>query len=381
MNKKIVLACIVGFMAVVLTGCGYQRSADNTVKDNSPIKIGWVGPLTGEAATYGEPISKIAQMAVDEINSQGGIDGRNIQLILEDGKCTGQDAMTAAQKLINVDKVQVIIGGFCSGESLPIIPLAEENKVFLFSPTASSPDLTGISKYFARDYPSDASQGITLANVAYNDMGWKKIVLIQEQTEYAKGVYTSFSKQFSGLGGEVTKEEFASGRVDFRTTLNKMKAQKADAVFIDSQNAATAERIIKQMKEMNWKPRLLLNDTVIIERATIEKNKDMLEGTLGAEYGVDLNNPKFKQMVQSYLDKYGKEMPYQGYGQTEYDSVYILREAIAAVGYDGEKIAAWVQDLKDWSGASGLLTIENGDRVGGHIVKIIKNGKVELFQK
>lgn len=380
MNKKIVLACLVAIFAVMLAGCGYQQPTDNTAADQSPIKIGWIGPLTGESAIYGEPISKIAQMAVDEINSQGGIDGRNIQLLLEDGKCTGQDAVTAAQKLINVDKVQAIIGGFCSGESIPIIPLAEENKVFLFSPTASSPDLTNISKFFARDYPSDASQGITLANVAYNDMKWKKMAVIQEQTEYAKGLYTSFSKQFTDLGGQVTKEEFASGRVDFRTTLNKMKSQKPDAVLIDSQSAATAERILKQMQEMNWRPHLLINDTVIVELATVEKNKDMLEGALGAEYGVDLNNPKFQQMVRSFKDKYGKEMPYQGYGQTEYDSVYILRDAIKAVGYSGEKIAAWVQNLRDWQGASGSVTIENGDRVGGHIAKIIKNGKVEIFK-
>jgi branched-chain amino acid transport system substrate-binding protein len=159
-----------------------------------------------------------------------------------------------------------------------------------------------------------------------------------------------------------------------------LRAENPDAVFIDTQTPAAAERILRQMKDLNWKPNLLISDTVSGDLATVEKNAALLEGTLAAEFGIDPNNAKFKAMVEAYKNKYGNEPPYQSYAQTEYDAVYMIRDAIAEVGYDTDKIADWFRTVKDWSGASGLITIgDDGDRDGGHIPKVIRNGKVELF--
>ena len=153
-------------------------------EDTSPIVVGFISPLTGDAATYGEPGQKVTQLAVAEINNAGGINGRELQVIYEDGKCNGKDAASAMQKLVNVDKVQAVLGGFCSGESLAAAPIANANKVLLFSPGSSSPDLTEAGPYFFRNYPSDESQGKVLAEVAYNTKEWKKVGVIQEQLDY-----------------------------------------------------------------------------------------------------------------------------------------------------------------------------------------------------
>lgn len=381
MNKKVVLACLVGIMAIALAGCGVKNNVGQQQANTEPIKIGWIGPLTTDVAIYGDPMSKVVKMAADEINQNGGINGRPLQIIFEDGKCNGKDAVSAAQKLINIDKVKVILGGYCSGETLPIIPLAEQNNVYLFSAGASSPALSGISKMFARDYPSDASQGITLANISYNDMKWRKVAFIQEQTDYAKGIYGSFEKQFISLGGQITKEETPSDRTDFRTMIKKLQAVKPDAVFIDTQAAPAAERIVKQMAELNWHPKLMISETVMGDTATIERNKQLFEGTLGAEFGIDPNNQKFQHALKLYSDTYGQTMPYQSFSQTQYDAVYLLKDAIAAVGYDGVKISDWIRNVKDWQGASGVINFVNGDRTAGPTPKIVKNGKVEIFQK
>jgi len=378
---------IIAVVAVVAVGyvvfkrpSGPVSTGTNEPVSTEPIKIGFIGPLTGDAAAYGEPRRNIIQLAVEEINKAKGINGRMLEVIYEDGKCNGKDAANAMQKLVNVDKVKVVIGGFCSSESLAAVPIATQNKVFLISDGSSSPDLTAISKYFVRNYPSDATQGSVLAEVAYNKKNWRKVAFIQEQLDYPLGIYKAFTNNFEQLGGRVFKEEFPTNSTDFRSQLTKLRAENPDAVFIDTQTPAAAERILRQMKDLNWKPNLLISDTVSGDLATVEKNVALLEGTLAAEFGIDPNNAKFKAMVEAYKNKYGNEPPYQSYAQTEYDAVYMIRDAIAEVGYDTDKIADWFRTVKDWSGASGLITIgDDGDRDGGHIPKVIRNGKVELF--
>lgn len=369
----VVLVLIVGGFVLYGSKGGEKASTE-------PIKIGVMVPLTGDGAYYGEPARNIYQMAVEEINAAGGVNGRNIELVIEDSKCNGKDATNAAQKLINVDQVQVIIGGFCSSESLAAVPLAAEKKVALFSPGSSSPDLTGASPYFFRNYPSDASQGKILAEIAFSQKGWKTVAVMQEQTDYALGVYKTFAGTFEPLGGKVVKEEAPSNTTDFRSQLTKLRAAKADALFVDTQTPAVAERIFKQIQDLKWKIPLFANDVVAGDPKIVETYKTLLEGTLTAEFGIDPTNPKFTKMIEAYKTKYGAEPPYQAYAQTEYDAVYMLRDAIAAVGYSGEKIAQWSRTVKDWDGASGKITIEeSGDRVSGHTAKVIKNGKVEIY--
>ena len=352
------------------------------VKETGPIKIGVLLPMTGDAASYGEPARNVYQLAVEEINKAGGVDGRSLELIVEDSKCNGKDATNAAQKLINVDKVAIVLGGFCSGESIAATPVAEAAKVALFSAGSSSPDLTAISQYFFRNYPSDASQGKVLAEAAYTTKGWKKVALLQEQTDYSLGVYKAFSETFEGLGGTIVKEEAASSVTDFRTQLTKLKAAKADALFIDTQTPAVSERILKQLQDLNWKPALIFNDVTGGAPETLGAYKALVEGAISAEFTADPSNAKFAKLTADYKAKYGAELPFQSYGQTEYDAVYMIRDGILAVGNNGEKFAAWGRSVKDWDGASGKVTIgANGDRIGGHTLEVIKNGKAERYQQ
>lgn len=386
----IAVLAVIAWMGYAVLGNKEARTPIETSSETSappvsaePIKIGVIAPLTGDAAVYGEPTRNMIAIAIDEVNAAHGVNGAPLQAIYEDGKCNGKDGANAAQKLVNIDKVPFIIGGFCSAESLASIPIVEQGKVVLLSPGSSSPELTGKSRFFFRDYPSDASQGQVLAHAAYTIKKWKKVVMIQEQTDYALGIYTAFSTNFEKLGGtKVVKEEFPTTATDFRSLLTKLKAMKPDALLIAVQTPAAAERIFKQLNDLKWKPSLLIDDAISGDPKTVENNKILLEGALAAEFGIDGTNPKFQRMIQSYKAKYAVEPPYQSYMQTIYDSVYIMKDAFAAVGTDGEKLADWSRTIKDWDGASGKVTIgADGDRVGGHVLKIIKNGKVEIAQE
>lgn len=374
------IAAVVIVLAVILIVVGISRKGGKVAREKGPIKIGFIGPLTGEGAVYGEPGRNMVQMAVDEINAQDGIDGKQIEVIYEDGKCGGPASASAAQKLVNVDKVQAILGGFCSSESLAAEPITTQGKVFLLSLGSSSPDLTNKSLYFARTYPSDATQGKVLAEISYNNKGWRKVAFIQEQLDYPLGVFKAFDSNFSALGGTTVKEEFPQGATDFRTSLLKLREAKPDALFIDTQTPASADRVFKQVGELKWKVPILVADATSGDPTTVSNNAAFLEGALAAEFGIDPNNQKFQTMLTAYKNKYGGEPPFQSYAQTEYDGVYMLRDAIKEVGYNGEKLATWFRTVKDWPGASGLITIgDDGDRDGGHVAKIIKNGKVEIL--
>ena len=370
-------------VAVIIVGLGWWalgNKGGSTVSETGPIKIGVIGPFTGDAAVYGEPMRNTIQLAVDEINANGGIGERQVEVIFEDGKCDGTAGASAAQKLVNVDKVQSIIGGFCSGETIPSVPIAAEGKVVLLSPSASSPALTDISAYFFRDYPSDAKEGQVLAAVA-NQKGYKTMAFIQEQTDYAAGLYGSFDKSFTALGGKTTNEQFPTSNTDFRSTLTKIKAQKPDALFIDTQTPAAADRILKQMSELGWKPQIFVSDVTMGDPDTLSKDKALLEGAIGAEFVPNATDPKLAKLLQDYKTKFNKDMPYVGYMACTYDAVYVLKDGIATVGNSGEKLAAWSRTIQNWAGASGLITIgSNGDRVSGHQAEVVKNGKTELLK-
>lgn len=371
----IAIAVIVG---AIIWGIWHKQStpAVPTPNETGPIKVGFIGPLSGDAAIYGEPYRRLVALAADDINSKGGINGRQIEMVYEDGKCEGATAASAAQKLINVDKVKVIIGGFCSSESLSALPIAEKAKIVMLSPGSSSPDLTGKSPFFFRNYPSDATQGKALAGYSANTAKWKTVAIIQEQTDYSLGNTKAFKENFEKTGGKVVVEEFPTNTTDFRSILTKLKAEKPDALFINPQTPAAAGRIFKNLTDLKWSPKLLVND-VIVDPKVIADNKKTIEGAVGAIFGADENNEKLKQGLAAYKAKYNEDTPYLGYAQTEYDALYLIADGIKAVGTDGDKLAAWSRTITNWAGASGSITINSdGDRAGGHSAVMVKDSQI-----
>jgi branched-chain amino acid transport system substrate-binding protein len=373
---KLVIWIII--IAVVIWGLSSFMKKSSLKTETGPIKVGVISPLTGDAAAYGEPLTNVYRLAVKEINDAGGVNGRPIELIVEDGKCTGATAASAAQKLINVDKVQILIP-FCSGEALAVIPVAEAAKVAVFSASASTPDLTGKSKYFARNYPGDSAQGQVLVSKA-TEAGAKTAYLLAEQTDYAQGISNIVETDFI-KSGKITRENFASNVTDLRQIVAKAKASNPDALIISVQTPITAQKIFRVMRDLKWKPKLFVNDVVPGDPATMSDFKDVLEGAVTAEVGADANNPIFKHVLELYKQTYGSDMPYQGYGQDCWDAMFIIRDGIKAVGYDGTKLSEWFHSLKDWKGAAGTMSIgSNGDPLVGHRAEVIKGGKVEVIR-
>ncbi|MDE2020423.1 MAG: ABC transporter substrate-binding protein [Patescibacteria group bacterium] len=371
-NSVLVIAA-----ALLAVGGWYVVSNKSPATQTGPLTIGFMGSLTGDAAAYGEPQRNAVELAVKEINSKGGIDGRLVQVVYEDDGCSGTGGASAAQKLVNINHVQVILGGTCSNATLTALPIVTADKVAMVTGSATSPDLIDKSAYFFRTFPNDSQQGVTLADGAFVGKHYQTAAIIAEETPYALGVAKAFSTRFSADGGTVVgMEQFTSDTTDFHSIILKIRAEKADSVLISAQTNANASRILSQMRGIGWKPHLLVNDIVIADAPTVSQNAAEMEGALGATFVLP-DSAKLTAFRSAYTAAYGgTSVPYENYTSAVYDSVYLVADAIKAVGYDGTKIAAWARThVKDWQGASGSITIgANGERESGFSLLTVHNG-------
>ena len=216
--------------------------------EDQPFRIGVMESVTGPGETYGNVAVRAKQMAVDEINAAGGIDGRMLELIVEDSKCSAQDAITAYNKLTDVDGVKIILGTSCSGAMLGAAPLAEEEGVILFSGLATNPDIANAGDYIFRTSMSDAQLGIDTGNVLWVG-GIRRLATISESTDYAEGVRRTTSDRFEELGGEiVAAERYSSDVTDFRSQLTKLLGENPDAIHIAAQAEFSGGTVVKQLR-------------------------------------------------------------------------------------------------------------------------------------
>jgi hypothetical protein len=250
----------------------------------SPIKVGVSLPITGDAASLGEFIKNVSDMAIEKINAEGGIHGRNIELRYEDDACNPAKAVSVAQKLISVDKVKLMVLSTCSGAAIPVIPITTKNGVFVFSGVTTSQDLTGVSPLFARTVPSNASQGQELAKYAISK-GFKNIAIVYETTDYPVSIKKSFTDVYTSDKGKVTEEGFTAGTTDFRSILTKIKAENPDAIFFIPGSPAVADRLTNSFEKLKWDVPLIGGDIFSGNSEVVKKYKP---AHLGSSIGITI---------------------------------------------------------------------------------------------
>lgn len=360
--KKFLSVLVLSFMMV---GCNQPQSSDDVKTSDTPpksevIKIGGIAPLSGDAASYGIMTQNIINMKTEELNAKGGINGRSLKILWEDGKCNPGDASRAAQKLIGVDKVSIILGGQCSGETLGAAPITEKKKVILLSPLSSSPEITHAGDYVFRTAPSDLSQATALAKYANNN--YEKIGIINEQTDYAVASADNFEAHFSG---EVIRESYLSTDSDFKTIITKLKNSKIEALVVIPQSPPKFDIIAKQLVEQNWESPLLIGEVAAGNTEVIQKHKKLLAevGTIAANF-VAPNNEEFNTFVKSYNEKIGKAPDYLNYTATVLDAFGVLKKVLTEV--QNEKNTKAIRDAlyatQNYESLFGKLAFDsNGD--------------------
>ena len=319
---------------------------------DNPFVIGVMESITGPGETYGTVAVQAKQMAVDEINAAGGINGRELKLIVEDSKCAAQDAITAYNKLTDVDGVKIILGTSCSGAMLGAAPLAESDGVILFSGLATNPDIANAGDYIFRTAMSDRQVGIDTGNVMWAD-GARTVATITEATDYAEGVRRTSVAQFEKLGGAVVAEErYASDITDFRSQLTKLQGADPDAIHIASQSEFTGGTIIKQLRELGYDGPIY-SEIVPVGATALEIAGDAATGVKAILADIDPANAKGQEVLSNFRDRYDY-VTLAWYLGSAYDDVYIAAACLEQTNddQDADGFRDCLYDIT-WSGAIG----------------------------
>ncbi|MXX92897.1 MAG: ABC transporter substrate-binding protein [Chloroflexi bacterium] len=372
--KLSVLLAVLVVVALSAIGCGLIGDSD----DDEPYRIGVMESLTGPGETYGTVANQAKQLAVEEINAAGGVNGRMIELVVEDSKCSAQDAITAYNKLTDVDEVKIILGTSCSGAMLGAAPLAEEDGTILFSGLATNPDIATAGDYIFRTSMSDAQLGVDTGNLLWAD-GIRNLATITESTDYAEGVRRTSVAQFEKRGGTVVAEErYASDVTDFRTQLTKLTNANPDAIHLAAQSEFAGGTIVKQARELGYDGPIY-SEVVPIGATALEIAGDAANGLIAVTADLDPANNKAQEVLANFREKYDY-VTLAWYLGSAYDDVYITAECLKQTEDDQD--ADGFRDCLygiTWSGAIGnsYSFDSNGEVVGlsNVVVEVLPTGE------
>ena len=343
--KSIVLLGVLAVLASTLMACTGDE-------EEVPFRVGVMESVTGPGETYGTVMVQAKQMAADEINDAGGIDGRMLELIVEDSKCGGQDAITAYNKLTDVEGVKIILGTSCSGAMLGAAPLAEEDGVVLFSASATNPDIAEAGDYIFRTAINDNKLGVDTGNVLWSDEVLK-LATITEQTDYAEGVRLTTVAQFEKRGGSVVAaERYASDATDFRSQLTKLLGENPDGIHLAAQSEFTGGTIVKQARELGFSGPIY-TESVASGTTALEIAGDAADGMKAIIPSPDLGSTKGQEFLSNFKARYGyTTLPW--FLGSAYDNVYIAAECLKKTGddQDADGFRDCLYDIT-WSGAIG----------------------------
>ena len=374
----IILAAIV---CVVLFGLfiGFGSSSTGlfSISDKT-VTIGVLLPLSGGLANYGDEAKNAIQMATDEINANGGINGIRLVIDFQDHQCNAQVARSIFEQLTSMKGVKVLTSLACSGTALAITPLLEERGVVYVGTAVSTPALSGVSKNFFRNWALDSTEAELFAEQAQK-INLKKMGVVYEETDYAKGLKIAFENKLASYGIQIVSESFLSNATDIRSQLSKLKELNLDGLFISVQTVASADLVLKQMTEIDFKPKQIFGSDYVLKTNDFIQKYEILEGTIGADFVYD-DSPKYATYLEQYGQKYGYPPLYPNFSAAAYDSIYFLVEAIKEKGYNSEAIAEYLSN-KSLDGVTGEVAFnELHDRANAkYTLFVVKDKKVVLL--
>lgn len=304
MNKKALVLFIISSM--LLIGCTTTDLTSTTegTTQQGTIKIGVIVPLSGDASVYGIEAQYALNYQLDKINKNLEASEKQIELIYEDGKCTGSDAASAFQKLTDVDNVNIILGGLCSSETLGMAPLSTNKEILTISAMSSSPEIEQASPYVFSLALHDNMTGTAIADEMKN---YKKVAIITEQSDFniAIGkVWEEKIQEFSNVE-IVANEIFTAGESDFRNILAKVQKSNPEAIFLNPNIGITAGNLLKQLAEIeNWEDKDLFTHIVYLPNSIRESSGDVSEGMVIIDSPTS-TTPELEKILEEIKEQYG----------------------------------------------------------------------------
>ena len=384
--KKFISVMLVAAMAVTaLTGCG-SNSGSSSKKDADKYYIGGIGPTTGATAIYGTAVKNGAQIAVDEINAAGGINGKQIEYRFEDDQNDAEKAVNAYNTLKDWG-MQMLVGTTTTAPCIAVAGKTASDNLFQITPSASAPSVlsSGNGNIFQVCF-TDPNQGIASAQYIAENKLAKKIGIIYDSSDvYSSGIEEKFEAEAKDKGLQiVSKAAFtADSKTDFGTQLQKAKDAGADLLFLPIYYQE-ASIILKQADTMGYKPKFFgvdgMDGILTVENFDTKLAEDVM---LLTPFAADAKDKTVQNFVKTYKEKY-KDTPNQ-FAADSYDAVYALKAAIeeskattdmsASDMCDAVKGAMTKIKMQGLTGGKdGLTWNESGEVTKSPKAVIIKNG-------
>ena len=336
-----------------------RKPVDTNAPDRSTIKIGYFGDLSGPTFNFGKSAINGVLMAAEEINQQGGINHRRIDVVIEDDKGSPEEAARLTAKLIEQDKVVAIIAGGTSGNSRAAAPKAQASHVPLISPSSTDPAVTQAGDYIFRACFVDSFQGEVMASFAVNTLkAQKAAILFDFNSPYGRGLTNYFKLSFAKLGGRIVSEQsYAQGDADFKGQLSTIRSAEPDVIYIPGYYGDVA--IIAKQARMIGLTQPLLGADGWDAPELWQLGGDALNGTyITTHYSVDNPSPVIQTFVDTYKHRYGNLLP-DAHAALAYDATRLLFDAIARAGStDSTQIRNALAQTKNFAGVTGVINID-----------------------
>ncbi len=380
--KKMLIVSVAAVTAAgMLAGCGGNSKSGGSAKGDT-IKIGTDLEMTGGQAAYGMDAVHGAQLAVDEINANGGVLGKKLELVSMDNKSEPSEAASAAQKLVD-EGIVAMIAPNMSSNALAAVPITGGAKIPSISPGATNPkvtvdDATGKTRpYSFRACFIDPYQGQVMANFVYKTLKVKKAaILIDNSSDYSKGLAKFFTDNFTKLGGEVVgTEAYLQKDTDFNATLTKIKALNPDFIYVPGYYQEVG-LILKQARAMGITVPFGGGDGWDSPTLAQIAGADALNDTYYSNhYAIQEDNKKVMDFVKAYKGKFNADPGV--FGALTYDTVYLLAQTIKDAGSaDPQKITDALGKLQSFEGVTGKMKFtDTHDAQKAAFILTFKDGK------
>ena len=338
--KKLLSVMLAMSLTATLFACGGNSASSNqskvaetpasgetTANQNATFKIGGIGPTTGGAAVYGKAVENAIQIAVDEINAAGGINGYQVEYRFEDDEHNAEKSVNAYNMLKDWG-MQVLIGSVTSAPCIAVADKTAADNMFQITPSGSAVECVAKPNVFRMCF-SDPNQGVASAQYINDHNLATKVGMIYDSSDvYSSGIAEKFRDEAIGKNFEIVAEETftADSKTDFTTQLTKIKAAGADLLFLPFYYTEAA-LILDQAKKMDYAPVFFGCDGMDGILTLENFDKSLAEGLmLLTPFSADATDPLTTSFVKKYKEKYG-EIPNQ-FAADGYDCAYTIKLAI-----------------------------------------------------
>lgn len=364
--RLFVVAMII--ISIVFTSSGIGLAAE-------PIKLGVVGAHSGDLASYGIPSVRAAELVVKDINTNGGLLGRKIELFVEDDACKPEVATNIATKLVS-QGVHMVLGHICSGATKAALGIYNDSKMIVMSPSATNPALTQSGNYpnFFRTIASDDTQARLEVDFALNVLKLKKIAVLHDKGDYGKGL-AEFAKKFleeSGRAEVVLFEGVTPGAVDYSAVVHKVKRSKAQAVIFGGYHPE-ASKIVSRMRKKKMKT-IFISDDGIKDDTFIKVAGKYAEGVYATGPKDTSTNPMAIAAVEAHKKVYGSD--HGAFFLNAYTAVLAMFNAVEKTGTTNYDTVAKALRTEYVDTPLGKIRFdEHGDAIGiGFSMYQVQNG-------